>query len=546
MEYKDITNSQIEDYIRNHTRLKFIGTYDCLPRLMRILGERFMEMRIVVDEFHVLLNDCAFKVYTEKMLLDTLIHHPYVTWLSATPCLDEILEEIPTFNGKTIYQLDWADRQKVNIIRVPLTKPIDGAMRIVEDYQNGRFPTKISANGDKVVSRTCVIFVNSVTAIVNIVKGRDLRPEDVNIICAINEDNTEVISRLGEGFMIGDIPGRGEPQKMITLCTSTCFCGCDFYGEDTSTYVISNCKKANTAIDISTELPQICGRQRLDSNPFRNDITFIYSTWDGEVELDKMLDNLKKKQSESDAIRQYFNNAPECVLKELKRMVKTDKSMNNDDNNFVFFDETSKQFGLNDLSVLAERYQIYVQHSVYHDSNYVMQNLNAQDGFNVSESIHQMTITEHLKYTLFKRSFTEKMKAYCKYREEKAQNKVAIDFLISDFENQNEMFRKYYDELGHERIKALAYREAGLKNEMKLKQSLHAVELAMSQAFKTGEEYTIEKIKSKMNAIYRQMGVEKKGKKSDMEKLYGFKLIEHNKVSDTGTRKRVYEIIGKK
>lgn len=52
---------------------------------------------------------------------------------------------------------------------------------------------------------------------------------------------------------------------MFTFCTSTAYAGCDFYSTNAATFVISDCNRPNTAVDIATELVQIAGRRRLVS-----------------------------------------------------------------------------------------------------------------------------------------------------------------------------------------------------------------------------------------------------------------------------------------
>lgn len=98
------------------------------------------------------------------------------------------------------------------------------------------------------------------TDIVNIIKHCDIAANEVNIIVANTEDNKTLISRIGREFTRGHIPLKGEVHKKFTFCTSTAYAGCDFYSECASTFVVSNCRKLNTSIDISTDLIQIAGR----------------------------------------------------------------------------------------------------------------------------------------------------------------------------------------------------------------------------------------------------------------------------------------------
>ena len=65
------------------------------------------------------------------------------------------------------------------------------------------------------------------------------------------------------------------------------------YSGNALTFVISDCNKINTTVDISTELVQIAGRLRNADNPFRYYIYFIYNTNREElddIEFNNMID----------------------------------------------------------------------------------------------------------------------------------------------------------------------------------------------------------------------------------------------------------------
>ena len=115
--------------------------------------------------------------------------------------------------------------------------------------------------GVKMYSKECVIFLNSVTNILDIIKKTGLSPDDVNIIVGNSAENDAQIGKLGDGFIRGRIPLNGEKNKMFTFCTSTAFAGCDFYSDCATSFVISDGKRINTTIDISTDLVQIAGRK---------------------------------------------------------------------------------------------------------------------------------------------------------------------------------------------------------------------------------------------------------------------------------------------
>lgn len=325
MVYGDVKNADIKAYIASHELLKFVSTYEGLARLVKLLGARFRDVRIVVDEAHLVLNDAAFKVYAIKKMLRVLGSHPCVIYLTATPAMDVILNEMEEFRDLPFIEMKWLGAKQVLIRRKLCGKPVDAAATIVKDYMGGKFPQKI-CDGVKCESSECVIYLNSVNNIINIVKTTGLTSEQCNIICAINKDNEDAVAQLGEGFEIGKVPQKGEPHKMVTLCTSTCFAGVDFFSTNAVSYVISDCHRANTAIDIATELPQICGRQRLESNVFRDEIYFIYNTWQDKKDLAELELVRECKMEKSRLLYAWIENAPEVLKPSVIQLIQDNKA----------------------------------------------------------------------------------------------------------------------------------------------------------------------------------------------------------------------------
>ena len=217
------------------------------------------EWRIVVDEFQYLLSDRGMKSEVEIRFLEALKEFPYVTYMSATPILDKYIKDISWFKGMDYTELVWHNVEKVRLIRQQTKKPLDAAVEIVKTYKSGIFPF-IEIDGRNIESKECVIYLNSVNNIANIIKQTQLKPEEVNIIVGSKEENDKQISKIGKGFKRGRIPLKDEPHKMFTFCTSTAFAGCDFYSTCASSYVISDSNRVHTSIDIATDLVQIAGR----------------------------------------------------------------------------------------------------------------------------------------------------------------------------------------------------------------------------------------------------------------------------------------------
>ena len=211
--------------------------------------------------------------------------------------------------------------------------PINNAVEIGRNYQRGIYASTL-VNGERVESKECVIFLNSVTNIVNIIKQTGLQSDEVNIIVAFTGENEFLVKKLGKDkqgkyYEIGSIPLKGEPHKKFTFCTSTAFAGCDFYSTCASTFVVSDNKKAYTSIDIATELAQIAGRQRLECNPFRNTTTFIYNVDIGESRDGSYKAILEKKFQDSDEYAKLNNGLTgrnrEFAIKDLLTCQKLNK-----------------------------------------------------------------------------------------------------------------------------------------------------------------------------------------------------------------------------
>ncbi len=536
----DVSNCEIEDYIRSHERKKFLCTYDSASRLKNILGEDWAGYHHVADEFHCILNDSSFKTYTEIRFIDVLKSAPMQTWMSATPCLDHFLERIPHLKDLPYFQLNWTDREKVDINRIVCAKPVDACAKIVHDYKQGIFPKIVNEDGSlECVSKEAVFFLNSVTNIVNIIQYCKLRHEDCNIIVSNNDKNKEMISQLGEGFEIGKSPLKGEPHKRFTFCTSTAYMGVDFYSTNATTFVISDCKRINTSVDIATELTQIVGRQRLKENPFRKCIFFIYNSWDGDKDIDDRISMINEKIRATKEQINLFNGLSESLKKIMKRENEVVKRVAKDNISYTYFNESSQQFEQNELSVVSDEYQAMVQYSIYHDGAYVFKNLKEEDSFNTSESASYMTVNRHVRSLITMTSFAERMEEYLKM---KTEENTKFNTLLTDMERKYPDLLTYFNVLGADRIRALGCKEKDLQNELYIRKNEKAIVDTLIKSYPVGTIKSASEWKTDLNRIFSSLGMKKKGKTTDLEK-YGFKLKKHHPKGEGGTRYYVYEII---
>lgn len=536
--YGDVRNGEIEDYLRNSPKPKLLATYDSIPRLNGLIKDK-PDWRIVVDEYQYILIDSGFKSETEIRLLETLKEFPYVTYLSATPIADKYMRQMDWFKNLPYTILEWSNVEQRFVKRVQSKNPINNAIEIVRNYQKGIYPF-ILVNGKKIESKECVIFLNSVTNIANIIRQTELQSDEVNIIVAFNEENNLLVKKLGRDFGIGRIPLKGEPHKKFTFCTSTAFAGCDFYSTCASTFVISDNKKAYTSIDIATELAQIAGRQRLECNPFRNTTTFIYNVDVGESRDDSYKAALEKKLQDSKEYARFNNGLTGANRDFAIKDIQTCQKLNKYSEHYVCYDEVTNRFFVNNMAYLNDCFSYDVQKENYLDGIKVRKQLE-DSGFNVSGKELHSDYEEQLECIIRKGGFADRMKRYCEYR----KNKEACMFVLVDevMEHQSEDFKLYYDSLGYERIKALGYKELNLKNEMMNRRETYHLYKEFRAIFPVGTRMLTDMIKLKMEEVYAKYGIRQKGVASHLEKRFGIRIKPAKITLADGSRKGGYEFI---
>lgn len=526
---------EIEAYLQTAELPKILVSYDSVYKLIGCIKYK-SDWRVVVDEFLCLLADSSFKSEIELHFLDNSRSFPYVTFLSATPILDKYLEQIDHFKDMNYYQLDWEEKDIVRVYRERTKNPINAALEIVRYYQNGNYPS-VYVNGERIYSKECVIFLNSVNNIVNIIKQTELNPEEVNIIVGNSDDNDRQIARIGEGFKRGRIPLKGETHKKFTFCTSTAYAGCDFYSTNAATFVISDCNRPNTAVDIATELVQIAGRQRLACNPFRQFLTFVYNVNAEEVEQETFNEHLCRKVNVTlDEIRDN-NNAGEALrakrIKDFRRIPDNVKYQDS----YTMYDEQKGEFVFNRLAYVNEQYCFDVQKFNY-QNGVIVKKLLQDSSFDVSENQTYAVYQEQLKHLIKKEPFVDRMQAYCEYR---AKQGLIVNLAMSTLESKYPELRYYYEALGADRIKALNYKEKKLLNEIHIMKTKNKIRHELHGIIHIGDRILTTDIQQTLHDVYDRLGIDKSPKAADLNEFFEIHPV---KIPTANGRKNGFEIRG--
>ena len=354
---------------------KTLVTLDSSDKVLDVLRRNNMldSCLFVVDEFQCLMGDATFKGSTDMNFLIRLDSEvKRICYLSATPVPDIYLDYIPQFANIPYYKLEWDPDVIVEpTLKERQMKNGETAEKLCEELiqryrNNGYFERKI-VNGNIVYSREACIFLNEVKSIIRIIRQNNLKPDEVTILCSESQS-----SKLPKGFTIGGLDtDRNNPKnKPFTFCTKSSFEGVDFYSDNASTYIFINAGKEWQTLDIMLDIPQILGRQRLDTNPFRHDATIYYKTYPTTVTKAEFEQKQKMMEQNTYKILDTFNNAPE-EAKTLLVQLYRDKALEKkfmDDYVDLIRENGQTTIGYNHL-VMAAMWNRWYQRSYYYDNS---------------------------------------------------------------------------------------------------------------------------------------------------------------------------------
>lgn len=441
----DTLKNEIEKYLNSVKVPKIMVTYDSLYKLNKYVD--FNTYRIVVDEFQRLLTDSSFKGETEMKVISNLSKYNYVTYLSATPILEKYLDKIELFNDITYYEAKWEETDNVLIKLIKSPNPKQALLRFITAYKNEEF---ITCN--ECISKEIVFYINSVSDIVNAIKTANLTPEECNIICGDTNDNKKLISKIGAGFKMGTLPKKGDKHCMFTFCTSTAYDGVDMYSDNAISIVITDYKMNNLLMNISVDLVQIAGRQRMETNPFNNTVVLVFSEGMDIESLNQYREDIKLKLITTEIEIEEDNNSKifEKRISDWGKMPSTIKFTTS------YKTVENGKFVFGNMIYLNECYKIDVCEDFL--KNGIKKVINKNTRLQQIGSEEWIVFTEKIKMTIERTEFTEGLKTYCELKEK------GNDSLILFMDNKNPDYIKYYNLLGPDKCRALSYQRSKLDN----------------------------------------------------------------------------------
>ena len=553
--------NEIRDYLGERKYLgkpaKILVTYDSYRIVKDILTSLgvFEGFYTVIDEFQTILHDSKFKSSTELEFLYHLHQSHSALFVSATPMLEEYLNMLDEFDGLPYINMDWGKEDSTRIIKPSLKvltmKSVGTKLpEIIDSYKSKNFERAIRmVNGypREIISDEAVFYVNSVNHIISIIKKCDLKPEEVNILCSDTPDNLKRIQRkLGKKFAIGEVPLKGVKPKMFTFCTRTVYLGADFYSLCARSFIFSDSNIDSLAVDISEDLPQILGRQRLFANPWKNEAIFYYrTTCDyrkvSQEEFNKEIE--RKRKATNDLLSVYSKGTKEERLT-LAEKYQKDAKISNYKDDYVAVNE--HQGGtlipvLNNLVLVNEIRAFRIQQYDYKDRFTVFSSVhNTLDTNDLINREVSNFMNEYEDLTLFK----QKIKLLCEYGLSERAIQIVLDQI-----GEHDSIKSYYTLLGPQKLRALGYNKTYIEKELGI--VVFSKELLVNTIFSNfsvGDRISQANIKEILGNLYDSINYTATPKATDLGEYFIVKEAKLNEIFPDGSKKRVKatEIIGVK
>lgn len=515
-------NDELGKYIKSGGK-KILTTYDSLRKIKEVLvadEENLDKWTVVVDEFQAMFYDCQFKPTTEYEFGQILGAFNTVVYLSATPFLESYLDMTRQFKDMTFYELSWPESM-IQIPKVEVIKSKKSVFKLCSEligkYREGKGNSTV-VDGKEFVAKEAVFYINDVSVIKNIIKKNGLKADEVNIICSSKSENIKKLNELsrevGEKFMIGDIPGKGEPHKMFTFCTSTVYIGADFYSTNAYSYIFANPLVKSMTVDVSVDLQQIIGRQRLDTNPFRNTATLYFNTRKSKVTEEELENSIKEKKDKTKKQIDNFNAVPNKD-EQLQMMENTIRQQGHKEHYCCIIKDADNNVRIveNEILEISERRAWEVTNRIYNNDFSMYRALRVGAVVTKSSGSDDPEVQRIFKEWNLDNQFPRKARLYCDLYDNFPE-------LLEDCTFIEGKYKKYHDALGKEGFEALCWREDYIRQAIeptpfdKLPKDQIAVKLI--DALKTDKTYTKSEVKDLLQGIYKELNIAGKPSASDI------------------------------
>ena len=513
--YEGITKQDIQSYINGKNGAKkIICTYDSLSKVIDVIGYSYF---LLIDELHLLFIEYVFRNKAVRTVLNEYSKFKEWSFLTATPIeydlMLEELKEIPT------YKIEWELKADVKVNAIQCKQVGATVKKIVNEFLDGK------------VFGNVHLFVNSVEFIATIIKACNLTNENTRVIFS---KNNATYKNTCQGVTNSETT---SPVKKINFYTSTCFEGCDLFDRDGKIYIVSESSRAQTLLDISTQVRQIAGRIR-DTQYF-DSITHLYKAtrYNKNLTFDEYKQVVLEEERKAKSYVAKLNNdleliegTKESVYPYLEKVEEENKPAK------FIFDPNRMKLDIDNFKVLNHTYSLQV---------------NWSDEYNKAglaiDCDKDKTSDKLLKNESTRTTFKEAIQEY----DTIIQRKANMTFCLSDNERLALLKKKYryisdaYELLGMEQIRELNYHTSHIQRLLiaisdKMDNKAKVAKLLLTiPAFKEGEFIPSTKIKECLQTIYNNLEIKRKATIDDFKY---FAVIEDSRKRIDGKQVRGYII----
>ena len=255
---------------------------------------------------------------------------------------------------------------------------------------------------------------------------------------------------------------------MFTLCTRTVYLGADFYSDNARTFIFSDANVDCLSVDISLDLPQILGRQRLEENPWKNSAEFYYKTLknikaETDEEKKEKMDKekyetviAKKIEITNRIIATWQTSTDQEVLTQVFTDRVGDRKYKDDYVGINRHSGKTPKVVVNHLVMISERRAFDIQQVDYKDRFSVFNSIENTFKTNDSNTISEVKIA--LKEIELRPFLSDKLRYLCEMDLNEQTREIV--------ENQMDERIREYLSLGKDRLKACGYSTTYLDQEL--------------------------------------------------------------------------------
>jgi len=291
------TEEDIDKYVNSVPVIKIVCVYDSLRKVEHLL-ERCC---LIIDESQELLtlSRNVERARSIAYVFDTARYFTHkLSFISSTPTP---LEYIPSWVSEMPQiKYEWTNSRKAVPIICNHSQPYRALKHdILVPLNENRTVTLSGKTFSKVI-----VFMNSVEQIAKTISDVNIDKKKCAVICGDNIRNElkiKGISRLADPRIL----------PIFTFITASGFKGIDLYDKDAMTVVVSNTQKKWQMVDILTDLKQAVSRQRGKTNPNYGNYVYLYNQSEfekSEEQLLEKLDQVRHKIENAVSLWEYANN----------------------------------------------------------------------------------------------------------------------------------------------------------------------------------------------------------------------------------------------